>query len=547
MKYIGTILFFLISYQCWSQKIEVIVPTQPVVVGTAFQVQYIITEPSEFVAATTPVFDSCRLISGPNIYKGNAVVDGKLQPIQNITYTLVPTQTGVLRIGSIKASYKNFPDEQSFEAGITVVPQPKASFSVRSSYTDIALYAPSSKKGREQLIDENLFIKTVVNKKICYEGEPVVVTFKLYSRLQSASEARRSPAFYGFSVVDILNINEAHTAVETVNGKIFNTSVLRKVQLYPVQSGMLTIDGMYVQNEIEFDDSITHAKTKVEKEIVTEPIVITIKPLPQKKPEDFTGAVGKFLMEAYLEKDQLAQNGQGKLIVKVKGKGNFIQFGQPLVPWPEGVEPFEPVITDQLNKNTAPIEGTRTYEFGFAVDAVGGYTLPALSFSYFDIDENSFRRLNTDSLQLTVLEATEKTVIDAAITKSSFPYVLLILSVSVIGIAAVLFFKKRKPKPEVKENIFAPAKTNYVRQLASLNLNQLTGKQTCIEVQRIVSAFSKEYSSSLTLQQKQEALAILQECELTIYSRIESEEKKTELVTRTMKLLHAVSSQPQHY
>jgi hypothetical protein len=285
----------------------------------------------------------------------------------------------------------------------------------------------------------------------------------------------------------------------------------------------------------------------VEKEIVTEPIVITIKPLPQKKPEDFTGAVGKFLMEAYLEKDQLAQNGQGKLIVKVKGKGNFIQFGQPLVPWPEGVEPFEPVITDQLNKNTAPIEGTRTYEFGFAVDAVGGYTLPALSFSYFDIDENSFRRLNTDSLQLTVLEATEKTVIDAAITKSSFPYVLLILSVSVIGIAAVLFFKKRKPKPEVKENIFAPAKTNYVRQLASLNLNQLTGKQTCIEVQRIVSAFSKEYSSSLTLQQKQEALAILQECELTIYSRIESEEKKTELVTRTMKLLHAVSSQPQHY
>ena len=536
MKPFGTILFLLISWQCWSQKVEVIVPAQPVVVGTAFQVQYIITEPAELVAATTPVFDSCRLISGPNIYKGNAVVNGRLQPIQNITYTLVPTQTGVLRIGSIKASYKNFPDEQSSDAGITVVPQPKASFSVRSSYTDIDLYAPASKKDREQLIDENLFIKTVVDKRICFEGEPVVVTFKLYSRLQSASEAERSPAFYGFSVVDILNINEAHTAVETVNGKIFNTSVLRKVQLYPVQSGQLTIDGMYVQNEIEFDDSITHAKTKVEKEIVTEPIVITVKPLPEKKPEDFTGAVGKFLAEAYLEKDQMAQNGQGKLIVKIKGKGNFIQFGPPLVRWPRGVEPFEPAITDQLNKNTAPIEGTRTYEFGFAVDAAGSYTLPAFSFSYFDIEENSFRRLRTDSLRLTVQAATAKTTIGATLTKSSFPYVWVLLFLVAISVAAGLFLSKKQPKLEMRQDRMAAAKPNYVQQLASLNLNQLTEKQTCVEVQRIVAAFYKERFSSLSPQQKQEVLSVLGECELVIYSG-SPVAKKTELVARTMKLL----------
>lgn len=541
MKRLGTILFFLISYQCLSQKIEVIVPTQPVVVGTAFQVQYIITEPSQLVAATTPVFDSCRLISGPNIYKGNAVIDGKLQPIQNITYTLVPTQTGVLRIGSIKASYKNFPDEQSSDAGITVVPQPKASFSVRSSYTDIDLYAPASKKDREQLIDENLFIKTVVDKRICFEGEPVVVTFKLYSRLQSASEAERSPAFYGFSVVDILNINEAHTAVETVNGKIFNTSVLRKVQLYPVQSGQLTIDGMYVQNEIEFDDSITHAKTKVEKEIVTEPIAITVKPLPEKKPDDYTGAVGKFLAEAHLEKDQMAQNGQGKLIVKIKGKGNFIQFGQPIVRWPRGVEPFEPTITDQLNKNTAPIEGTRIYEFGFAVDAAGSYTLPAVSFSYFDIDEDSFRRLNTDSLHLTVQAPTAKATTGGTLTKNSFPYLWTLPFLAIMSIAAFFFFRKRKPEPEAKQAVTAPVKANYVQQLASLNLNQLSEKQTCIEIQRIVTAFSKEYSPSLSLQQKQEMQAVLRECELVIYSHLEEKGKKKDLTERTVRMIKEVS------
>ena len=514
-------------------------PTQPVVVGTAFQVQYVITDPSEFVEASTPVFDSCRLISGPNIYKGNAVVDGKLQPIQNIAYTLVPTATGVLKIGSINAKFKTLPDEQSVVAGITVVPQPKASFSVRSSYTDVALYAPSAKKDREKLIDENLFVKAAVNKTVCYAGEPVVATFKLYSRLQSSSEAEKSPAFYGFSVIDILNINESHSAVETVNGKVFNTSILRKVQLYPVQSGKLTIDEMYVQNEIEFDDSITHNKTEVQKEIITKPIVITVKALPGKKPESFTGAVGNFSIKAMLSKNEMPLNGQGKLIVSIKGQGNFIQFAQPLIHWPSGIEPFEPTVTDIVNKNTAPIEGERTFEFGFAADAMGHYALPSISFSFFDVATESFKQLTTDSLQLTVTKANKKNVIEAIRQKTSAPFIWIILAASVICIATLILYRNKKKKPVLKKAIEEPARPNYMQQIASLNINALTEKQTCAEVQKILSGFSKEKSPLLSSQQKEELRSILQECQLCIYSHVD-EGRKEELIKRSVSLVKSV-------
>ena len=284
-------LLLLFSLSLQAQEVKVIVPPQPVVVGTAFQVQYIVTNPSDYASSSQPRFDSCRIVSGPHLYKGNAMVNGKLQPIQNIAYTLVPLKTGTIDIGSITVFFHHLREKESSVAQIKVLPQPKASFKSRSSYTDAALYASANKEDKRKIIDDNIFVKAKVDKRICYEGEPVVATFVLYSRLQSSSEAYKSPSFYGFSVVDVLNTNESHIAVETVNGKVYNTSVLRKVQLYPVQSGRLVIDPMYVHNEIEFEDTIRQLITKVDKEIATAPVTIQVKPLPSNKPDDFSGAV----------------------------------------------------------------------------------------------------------------------------------------------------------------------------------------------------------------------------------------------------------------
>jgi len=145
MKKTGVaLIFFLSSLAIHAQRIQAIVPSQ-VVAGNAFQIQYIINDPSDFLEINTPQFDNLQLISGPNYYKGNSLVNGKKQSIENVTYTVVPTKSGMIRINSVTARFKNNEEEKSDEIFIHVLPQPKASFNALSTYTDINLYTPSTK------------------------------------------------------------------------------------------------------------------------------------------------------------------------------------------------------------------------------------------------------------------------------------------------------------------------------------------------------------------------------------------------------------------
>jgi hypothetical protein len=164
---------------------------------------------------------------------------------------------------------------------VEVIQQPKASFRSSSSFTDVSLSAPVQDEGIDQLILQNIFLKAEVSRRTCYEGEPVVATFRLYSRLQSSSEAEKSPGFYGFSVLDMIDINAAHLGIETINGAVYNTSTLRQVQLYPVQSGRLVIDELFVSNDLEFADAKDPgSKRHIYRELHTDPITINVKPLP---------------------------------------------------------------------------------------------------------------------------------------------------------------------------------------------------------------------------------------------------------------------------
>src|SRR5947208_15498824 len=89
------VLFFFTASQ--AQRVKTIVPPS-VVIGNAFQIQYVITDASALLNISTPVLDSFKVVSGPNRYKGNSMVDGKSLPVENITYTVVPVSTGYLKI-----------------------------------------------------------------------------------------------------------------------------------------------------------------------------------------------------------------------------------------------------------------------------------------------------------------------------------------------------------------------------------------------------------------------------------------------------------------
>lgn len=530
-----------------AQRIETIVTRQPVVAGNAFQVQYVIKEPAELTSIQYPEFTSFKKVSGPHVYKGKMIIGGRSRIIENITYTLVATVTGPQKVNGLRAVFKNEGMQKSADAWITVVMPQKASFTNSSSYTDVALFSPASTNDRAQLIRDNLFVKTEVSRKKCFSGEPVVVTFTLYSRLQSTSEVINAPSLYGFSVTDLLDINQAHLFIDTLDGKIFNAAILRKLQLYPAQAGQLLIDPMQLRNEVEFDDSAgKENKTSIETFISSPEKYLTVVPLPGNVPESFTGAVGHFSINATLSDSIIVTGKQAQLTVTVSGSGNFIQLAPPTIMWPEKLDVFEPSITDHINQNTIPVEGAREYKFGFTSQQVGHFTLPPVSFSFFEPSARKYITVTTKGISIQVIQGALPVMANTA--KKAAQRNLLWLLLGALPILTYFFYqwyrhRKRRQLPAMRSPVL-PA--DLVLVMEGMPTKTSTCQEVCERIQKILVSARIVYPG-ITREQNKVIQSIQDDCHLYAYSPANNEEKKEDLKNRTLLLLKQIQADHSAY
>lgn len=399
-----------------QSPIRTIVPGTPVVEGEAFRVQYVITDASITENFSAPDFRQFRLVSGPDIYYGEISGQNQFKQSRNYVFTLEAKKPGRYTIPAARAII-NGKLELSDREVIEVISREEA-YRRFSKEAEKSEYILRPGENVQEKIRQNLFLKLMVDKKSCYVGEPVLATFKLYSRLESKSDIVKNPGFYGFSVFDMINLADRFVTTETVNGKVFDVHTIRKVQLFPLQSGTFVIDPMELKNKIEFSRSSVYKKTEqeiiegvlgndddpvhdagttvVENEMSTQAVTITVKPMPvEVKPASYNGAVGLFTITSSILNDNLAKNEEGFLDIVVSGSGNFIQLSAPVVNWPKGLEGFEPVIRDSLDKNTSPTIGKRVFRFPFISDNPGEYTIPSVELSYFNPDSGRYKTVSS--------------------------------------------------------------------------------------------------------------------------------------------------------
>ena len=412
----GILSLFLFFHSSAQVSFKTIVPQHPIAPGESFQVQYIIENAEKISDFLPPSFQGFRVVSGPHMYSGDGPVAQK-----NLVITLAAIREGNFKIpgASCLADGKL---EKSNEVVIRVI---------SAKEMDETSYFLKQGEDPFQKIRENLFLKLSIDKSTCFVGEPLVATFKLYSRLQSKSNIIKNPGFYGFSVYDMVNVNDHAQAEEKLNGNWFDVHTVLKVQLYPLQSGIFTIDPMELANEIEFSRSIVNKKTEQEVtenmygikadndknknaevykvNIKTNPVTVKVRPLPVKNVADtFAGAVGNFSITASLEKDSISRNEEDSLIITISGAGNFQRVGSPIITWPKDLEFFQPSITDTLNKQQVPLTGERRFRYIFLGNRAGRYTIPPVSFSFFDLNTKSYRTVLSKALKVFVKEKIKK-------------------------------------------------------------------------------------------------------------------------------------------
>lgn len=436
MKRTATIfVFLLLLIKVQAQlSFKTIVPQEPLVAGESFQVQYIIEDGDQTMQVKPPVFNHFRFVAGPHLYMGSVATVNGTKPLRNAVYTLEAVRPGrfVVPGATIIINGKTI---RSNDALVQVISKDEAARrSDKENRNRPSDYFLRPGENAYEKIRQNLFVKVMVDKKACYVGEPVLATFKLYSRLESKSDIVKNPGFYGFTVYDMVSLSDKEKVTENINGKLFDVHTIRKVQLYPLQEGMFTIDAMEVKNSVEFSKSAVNRKTEqeivegvlgnngnetpvegtevFETAISTAPVTINVKPVPVKnQPADFNGATGRFTIAAALVKDRLSKNEEGILAITVSGKGNFIQLSAPSVQWPAGTESFEPSLKDELDKTTHPLSGSRTFLYPFVCTTPGKYQIPRVSFSFFDIDSNNYKTIATKNVEVLVGNEDKKVLV----------------------------------------------------------------------------------------------------------------------------------------
>ena len=387
-----------------------------VVVGKPFQVTYTVNQRSRDLRA--PEFTDFEVLSGPytSTSSSTSFVNGKRTSSfeQTYTYMLMALNAGTFTIGpaTVKVDGENV---QSNGVRIEVLPEDQqASNSSQSGQTATRSNSANGQTGAAgQANTDNLFVRTIASKTRVHEQEALLLTYKLYFANVDVAQLTNNtkiPEFTGFLKQDI-EIGEIQTELEHYNGRNYQTAVIYRTVLYPQHSGDIVIDParfevvLRVQTRQQvrsiFDDFFG-TYTNVTKMLTAPGVTIHAAALPSGKPAGFSGGVGKFTMTPSISQTELQANEAVTIKLDITGAGNMKLLKTPAIDWPEGFEPYDPKVTNNFKTTTSGVSGTKSIEYLAIPRSAGEYTIPAVKFSYFDIDDKAYKTLATPEYTIRV-------------------------------------------------------------------------------------------------------------------------------------------------
>lgn len=413
-RYLFIIILLKISVLSMAQKVTFQAAAQNVVaVGEQFQLTYTLNnQGTNFKPGAISGF---RVLAGPSTSNSSSisVVNGKMTQAvtQTYSYVLMATKEGKFNIPAAKIEV-NGKIYASNALNIEVV---KQNTSNQNSGNQ------NSNQTNDQSVNGgDIYLKATINKNSVYLGEPVVLSFKVYTRINLADLQNPSfPEFTGFYSQNIDIPSNITLQRENINGQIYQSALLNKVLLYPQKSGKIkigagTIDAI-IRKQVQrrgrrsvFDDFFGGNYQQYRVALKSDPITVNVKDLPENKPASYTGAVGKYSISAAVDKTHLKANDALSYTIKISGSGNIKLIEDPKLDLPHDFDVWEPTINNKINNTSSGTKGSKIYEYVIQPRHPGNFTIPAFEFSYFDINLKKFKTISTEPFNIVVAQGDQQ-------------------------------------------------------------------------------------------------------------------------------------------
>ncbi len=355
-----------------------------------------------------PPLDAFR-VAGRSTSSQIQIVNGRISSTRSYIYQLLPQKEGTFEIGAATVRVDGSPRTTSpirveVVAGSLVSRRPRG---FGSSVDPIEGFGGRARRDLE-LKEDDVFVRTEVSSRSAFQGEAVVVTYRLYSRYAPLGpEIADDPPVTGFWVERVDLGAEPQVERRTVDGKQYISFPLMQRVVFPTQSGELEIPPVTFSMAFRlttgdpFDAFFARASSPVT--LRSEPVSIDVAPLPSSgRSSDFKGAVGRFELKAKVSQEEVAAGEPVTLTLAIAGRGNLRSVGPPQLSELKGFRAFDPKTEEKTRAGPSGLEGEKSWEYVLVPESSGLKEIGPWRFQYFDPAEKKYVTASVGPLSMKV-------------------------------------------------------------------------------------------------------------------------------------------------
>ena len=356
-----------------------------------------------------PNFADFNVLMGPSQSTSMQIMNGSMTQSISYTYVIQTVKEGVFKIPAATIETEG---KRMVSNSLTINVTKGGSASQQQQGGQQQQQQGGSGNNAVQSGGKNVYFKVSVGKSNVYRGEGVLVTYKLYTKVTLVNYGlNKMPSLEGFFSQEIQLPQQLEFRVENVDGVQYKVADIKKLVLFPQRTGTLMLDPMEGEvvarmqvkrqqsrdpfdqffndpffNNPFFNNSVQDIPIKLK----SDPVKINVKELPDNAPATFNGAVGKFNMDASLDKKETKSHEPVTLKIKISGKGNLKLIDPPNIEFPPDFETYDPKVTANANASANGVSGSKTFEYLVIPRNAGEYKFTVAGFSYFNLETHKY-------------------------------------------------------------------------------------------------------------------------------------------------------------
>ena len=344
-----------------------------------------------------PPFKDFRVLSGPNRAISTQINNGVARTEKTFSYNLMPKRTGTFTIGSASVVVN----------GKTFITKP------------LRIEVVAGKDMEEG--EEQVYVEVIPSVQEAFVGQQIVIDYKLFTTVNVDSYNVIEESDYpGFFAKDVKRF-DSRVIREVKDGVQYVTKIIKRVALFPQQTGTLTIEPMLIQLGIVKEGGNRRPSLFFNRNIErinfeTQPLDINVKTLPVDAPSSFSGAVGTYRVSMNINRSVLTTDDVLTLKLNVQGNGDVKRIQAPTINFPEVFDVYDPKIKEESTYEiNGEVVGKKEIEYVVLPKKAGTYSLNP-KFSYFNPDSAAYITPDSKSYTITIRQGS---------TNASDPSILL--------------------------------------------------------------------------------------------------------------------------